>query len=236
MTLAMKRVSAIIQKEWKDASKNSMLLLTAAIPILFAFLFRGEHGARASVLTMPINMALSITGAFVQAMMVAEEKEKHTLRVLMLSPAKPLEVLLGKSAIAAILTVSAVILSILIAKTPSIDMVSFSLLLLPNIAMYLALGTLIGLLSRTSMETSFLGMPLLLIFLMGPMFGALLNSEAVNVAIGYLPTEQMSAACETLWNGGSLADIWSHIGVTCIWAVASVLLCVVAYRAKRYDA
>ncbi|MCM3338573.1 ABC transporter permease [Paenibacillus sp. MER TA 81-3] len=236
MTLAMKRVSAIIQKEWKDSSKNPVLLLTAVIPVIFAFLFRSEQSVGASVLTMPMNMALSITGAFVQAMMVAEEKEKHTLRVLMLSPAKPIEVLLGKSAISAIMTVSAVILSILIANTPSINLVSFLLLLIPNIVMYLALGTLIGLMSRTSMETSFLGMPLLLIFLMGPMFGALLNSEAVNIAIGYLPTEQMAAACDILWNGGSLTDIWSHIGVTFIWAVASVLLCIIVYRAKRYDA
>ena len=46
-------------------------------------------------------MALVMVGGFVQAMLIAEEKEKHTLRVLMLSPASSVEVFLGKSLLTA---------------------------------------------------------------------------------------------------------------------------------------
>ncbi|MFL1676404.1 ABC transporter permease [Paenibacillus dendritiformis] len=236
MTYAWKRISAIVEKEWKDCFRNPVLLSTAVLPIIFAFLFRGREEVGTSVLAMPINMALTMTGAFVLAMMVAEEKEKHTLRVLMLSPARPFEVLIGKSVIAALMTVAAIILTLLIADTPALSPLALIILLVPSIVMYLAIGTLIGLLSRTSMETSFLGMPLLLLFLMGPMFGSLLNHPAVDLMISYLPTEQFSLACFKLWNGGTLADALPHAGIIVIWMAACLLLCYTTYRTKRYDA
>lgn len=236
MTYAWKRISAIIEKEWKDCFRNPALLSMAALPLIFALLFRGREEVGISVLALPINMALTITGAFVLAMMVAEEKEKHTLRVLMLSPARPFEVLIGKSAVAAAMTVAAVILTLFIAETPALSPLALILLLVPSIVMYLAIGTLIGLLSRTSMETSFIGMPLHLLFLMGPMFGSLLNQPAVDLMISYLPTEQLSLACSKLWRGGTLADALPHAGIIAAWMAACLLLCCTTYRTKRYDA
>lgn len=236
MTYAWKRISAIVEKEWKDCFRNPVLLSMAVLPIIFAFLFRGREEAGGSILSMPLNMALTITGAFVLAMMVAEEKEKHTLRMLMLSPARPFEVLIGKSAIAALMTVAAIILTLLIADTPALPPLALIILLVPSIVMYLAIGILIGLLSRTSMETSFIGMPLHLLFLMGPMFGSVLNLPAVDLMISYLPTEQLSLACSKLWNGGSLADALPHAGIIVIWMAACLFLCCTAYRTKRYEA
>lgn len=75
MTYAWKRISAIVEKEWKDCFRNPVLLSMAVLPIIFAFLFRGREEVGVSILSMPLNTALTITGAFVLAMMVAEEKE-----------------------------------------------------------------------------------------------------------------------------------------------------------------
>ncbi|NGP60278.1 ABC transporter permease [Paenibacillus thiaminolyticus] len=236
MTYAWKRISAIVEKEWKDCFRNPVLLSMAVLPIIFAFLFRGREEVGVSILSMPLNTALTITGAFVLAMMVAEEKEKHTLRMLMLSPARPFEVLIGKSAIAAVMTAGAIIMTLLIADTPALPPLALIILLVPSIVMYLAIGMLIGLLSRTPMETSFIGMPLHLLFLMGPMFGSVLNLPAVDLMISYLPTEQLSLACSKLWNGGTLAGALPHAGIIVIWMAASLLLCYTAYRTKRYDA
>ena len=47
-------------------------------------------------------MAFLFVAGFVQSMVIAEEKEKHTLRVLMLSPASSVEVLIGKSILTAV--------------------------------------------------------------------------------------------------------------------------------------
>lgn len=57
-------------------------------------------------LTMPVLMAYTMVGLFVQAIITAEEKEKQTLRVLMLSPATGAEVLIGKGVMTFTLTAS----------------------------------------------------------------------------------------------------------------------------------
>ncbi|KJB87371.1 ABC transporter [Paenibacillus sp. E194] len=237
MTFSINRVSAMIQKEWKDALKNQMLLITAALPLIFAFMFsKGEAGDGATLLMMPVNMALLMTCLFVQSMIVAEEKEKHTLRVLMLSPAKPLEVLLGKSAISVFLTVCALVATFLIANTPGLPLVGLVMLIVPSLIMYVAFGTLTGLLSRTMMETSFVGMPLMIIFLMGPMFKSIFNSSLVNTIVDYLPTSQLSAAAEKLWDGQGISSILIHTGIISIWMAAAIIITLIVYRSKRYDA
>ncbi|MBG9735190.1 ABC transporter permease [Paenibacillus alvei] len=237
MTFSINRVTAMIQKEWKEAMRNQMLLITAALPLIFAFMFsNGTIDDGATLLMMPINMALLITCLFAQSMMVAEEKEKHTLRVLMLSPAKPIEVLLGKSAISVFLTLCALIATFLIAKTPGLPLIGLAMLIVPSLIMYVAFGTLTGLLSRTTMETSFVGMPLMIVFLMGPAFSNVFNSSVVDTIVAYLPTSQLSEAAQKLWDGQGLFSISIHVGIITIWMAASIIITLIAYRSKRYDA
>ncbi|WP_409343820.1 ABC transporter permease [Paenibacillus sp. MBLB4367] len=114
MTFSMKRFQAIVAKEWKDTLKNPQILLMAAMPVMFAFLFsKMDDGKDLSVMSFPILLALSMTGSFVQANMISEEKEKHTLRVLMLSPASTSEVLLSKSALTTLITFIVIVASVL---------------------------------------------------------------------------------------------------------------------------
>lgn len=236
MTFSINRVTAMIQKEWKEAMRNQMLLITAALPLIFAFMFsNGSMEDGATLLMMPINMALLITCLFVQSMIVAEEKEKHTLRVLMLSPAKPIEVLLGKSAISAFLTICALIATFLIAKTPGLPLIGLAMLIVPSLIMYIAFGTLTGLLSRTMMETSFVGMPLMIVFLMGPAFSNIFNSSLVDTIVMYLPTSQLSEAAQKLWDGQGFSSIFIHTGIITIWMAAAIIITLIVYRSKRYD-
>lgn len=214
-----------------------MLLITAALPLIFSFMFsNGSIEDGATILMMPINMALLITCLFVQSMIVAEEKEKHTLRVLMLSPAKPIEVLLGKSAISVFLTLCALIVTFLIARTPGLPLIGLGMLIVPSLIMYVAFGTLTGLLSRTMMETSFVGMPLMIVFLMGPTFSNIFNSSLVDTIVTYLPTSQLSAAAQKLWDGQGVSSILIHTGIITIWMAAAIIITLIVYRSKRYDA
>ncbi|TVX89597.1 ABC transporter permease [Paenibacillus agilis] len=237
MMLSMNRLNAIIVKEYKDALKNSTLLLTAIIPILLSYAVGSlmDDVVNPLFITLPINMALIMTGASVQAMMIADEKEKHTLRVLMLSPARPTEVLLGKSFIAMIMTLIVMVVSYMVAGIDTIPLTGLIAILIPSIILYLALGTIIGLLSRTAMETSFISMPIMLLFLMGPMYAPALNIELLTSLIVYTPTEQLSAAVGILLEGGTVADIWKPIAIVSAWMAAAVVACLALYRSKRYD-
>lgn len=97
MTFSMKRFSAIVRKEINDAGKNSQVILMALLPILLAVFYSNMDSIKEFFAGFIIVMTITMVGSYVQAIIIAEEKEKHTLRVLMLSPASPIEVILGKS-------------------------------------------------------------------------------------------------------------------------------------------
>ena len=94
MTFSMRRVSAIFRKEVQDFKTNSQVLLMAFLPIILSFcladLERKGNVRHYYYNGLPICRRLcSIYGN-------CRRKRKHTLRVLMLSPASSVEVLLGK--------------------------------------------------------------------------------------------------------------------------------------------
>jgi ABC-2 type transport system permease protein len=231
----MRRFQAIVAKEWKDARKNPQILLMAGMPLMFAFIFSkiGENQMDTSIFS--ILLALSMTGAFVQANMVCEEKEKHTLRVLMLSPASPAEVLLGKSLLTALLTSVVIVVCVLLGGVPSVHVGYISLLSLLSLVVFIAFGTVIGLLSRTVSESSIVGLPVLLIFVMGPVFGPIIGAGPVTAVVGILPTQHFILAVGDLAKGGGWTEIRLQLLNIAVWAVVSIVLCLFVYRKKRFD-
>ena len=185
--------------------------------------------------TYPINLALVIAGAFIQAAMVAEEKEKNTLRGLLLSPASTLEILVGKSSLSAVMTIVIIIGSIFLSgyEVPSILFFSISLLL--GLIFYLAIGTILGLLSRTVMETSIIGMPVLILFGMSSMFKLMVENETLLKIIDYLPSEQLSAIWFDLSNGEGFSEIIENMLVLLLWAAVSIVITVIIYKKRRVD-
>ncbi|MGZ9586390.1 ABC transporter permease [Paenibacillus marinisediminis] len=235
MTFSMKRFQAIVNKEWKDALKNPQLLLMVVMPIMFSVLFSKMGSDRAELISFPLMLALSMTGAFVQAMTIAEEKEKHTLRVLMLSPAKTSEILMGKSMLTVVMTVFVAAVSIIVADMPLYNLPAIALLFTMSLVMFISLGTIIGLLSRSVQESSIVGLPILIIFLMGPMYAPLMGNDTLTAIVKYLPTEHFTRALVQLSEGAGLADIGQSLLVHAVWMVGSLILCVFVYSRKRFD-
>ncbi|WP_010529036.1 ABC transporter permease [Lentibacillus jeotgali] len=235
MQFSLKRVNAIFIKDWKDLQRNSYVIFTLAIPLLFAALL-GRMGEGNGVFsTLPINLSLVIAGAFIQAAMVAEEKEKNTLRGLLLSPANTVEIFVGKSALSAIMTVLVIIESIFLSefKVPSPLLFIISVLL--GLVFYIAVGTILGLLSRTVMETSIIGMPVLVVFGMGSMFKTMLENEFLLKVITYLPNEQLDMIWAGLANGENLSGIFENILILLVWVVLSVIATIIIYKRRRID-
>ncbi|WP_313236964.1 ABC transporter permease [Sporosarcina ureae] len=235
MQFSFKRVNAIFIKDWKDLQRNSYVIFTLAIPLMLAA-FIGRIGeGNGDLSTLPINISLVIAGAFIQAAMVAEEKEKNTLRGLLLSPANTVEIFVGKSALSAIMTVLVISGSILLSeyKVPSPLLFTASVLL--GLIFYIAVGTILGLLSRTVMETSIIGMPVLFIFGMSSMFKPMIENEVILKIINYLPNEQLDTIWVGLGNGESFSRITENILILMIWVVISVVATIVIYKKRRID-
>lgn len=99
MTFSIKRALAIFQKDYKDLSRNLFVSSTLIMPLFFAVFYSRIDDGGVDITYFVINITFSLVAIFVQCALIAEEKEKNTLRGLMLSPASTLDILLGKSAL-----------------------------------------------------------------------------------------------------------------------------------------
>lgn len=157
------------------------------------------------------------------------------MRGLLLSPASTVEILIGKSALSAVMTIIVIIGSIFLSdyKTPSLPLFSFSILL--GLMIYLAIGTILGLLSRTVMETSIIGMPVLLIFGMSSMLKSMIENDMLLRMISYLPNEQLNTIWSHLSNGAGLRVVLENMMILLVWAIASFFITVLIYKKRRID-
>ncbi|GAB6467867.1 MULTISPECIES: ABC transporter permease [Bacillus] len=235
MTFSMRRFSAIFRKEVQDIKANSSMLLMAAMPIIFSFVYQQMDGPKDQIASMLTLMALTMVGSFVQASLIAEEKEKHTLRVMMLSPASSLEVLLGKSALTALITFVICISNFAILGVVKGNMVLIVLFLLVSILFFLMLGTAIGLISKTMASTSVIGMPVLIIFLLAPMLGEFIKSDFLKKAINFIPTKHLADAMPKMLAGKGFSTVSGDLINIIIWCVLSIILCMVVYKKKQMD-
>jgi len=237
MTFSMRRFRAMVNKEWKDAVRNPQILLNAGVPILISLLFNQKDNDPNDLtpLAIPILVAISITGAFVQAAMIAEEKEKNTLRALMLSPASKLEVLAGKSATTTLFAVIVIAACILLSGMPDVNMALLAVLSILLLLIFMALGTVIGLIARTASESSIVGLPILLLFVFGPIFVPNLDMPGLMNVIHVLPSHQYMLAVTELAQGGGLKPVQGSLLNLLVWMAISGAMCFLIYGQKRFD-
>lgn len=236
MSFSFNRFSAIVLKEAKDLKNNYNSLLMCFLPIFLAFIYgRVIEGFPAKMgLVLCLLMSSILVGSFVQSMIIAEEKEKNTLRVLMLSPATELEVLLGKSFITFVVSYIVSILCIFAVGESVGNILIFIIFNTLVIVFSIILGTIVGLYSKNSMETGVVGFPVYMIFMMIPVFapGA---GEFVKKIAKLLPTYHFSEAMYKSLNGYGLSNMTMELTNMLIWCVFSFILCLLLYRNRKLD-
>ena len=170
MKFSMKSVNAIFHKDFKDISRNSAVSVKALMPLILAFIYGKMGDLSIDMHYMIINFTLVTVGSFVQCSLIAEEKEKNTLRGLMLSPASTLEILGGKSLLSTIASMIIVVIGIMLTGYRPDNVVVISIAILFTSLFFIGLGSLLGLLSKSVMEASLLVLPFLFIFGFGSLF------------------------------------------------------------------
>ncbi|QWU47786.1 ABC transporter permease [Bacillus sp. NP247] len=234
MTFSMRRVSAIFRKEVQDFKTNSQVLLMASLPLIFSVIY-SKFGVGKQVLGTTTIMSLLFVAGFVQSMVIAEEKEKHTLRVLMLSPASSVEVLLGKSLLTAGLTMIICIANLFILDQLNINLPLVGLIFLCGIILFIAMGTMIGLLASSVPQTSLIGMPILMTMYLAVQFEAFVENTKIKTMIGYLPTSHITKAMNGLVDGAGFSSMGGHVLNITVWFIISLVVCLIVYKKKQLD-
>ncbi|PTL37318.1 ABC transporter permease [Alkalicoccus saliphilus] len=235
MTFSLGRIYAIFNKDMKDLSKNMFVLSTALMPLFFAFLFGRGETVPLEIHFLVINLTLTAVAVFVQASLIAEEKEKNTLRTLMMSPAGTMEILIGKSLVTAFLTIATLIICMRITGyVPENGPVVYAGLAL-GIIFFLTLGTLMGLLTRSLIEASVVALPVLFLFGMGNLFVEFFQEYEFLSVLDYLPNFQLELLAAETAAGAGWAETGSIFLVLTAWTVAAAAAVIAAYRYNMKD-
>lgn len=212
MNLSIKRMQAIFVKDYKEFSRNYAISIMLLAPIIFAAMFEKE------LIIVVLNLTFGMLTAFVQATLIAEEKERNTLRSLTLTPASPLDILIGKSSLVFVMTAFIIaVVAFVMDFVPDTPMIVALILMT---IFFIALGTICGLYTKSVMEATLTVLPVLFIFSFGSMLSSFADRYPFLAVADYLPSTQLMLL---YYGENSAASVLVNI---IIWTIAA---CVVAY-------
>lgn len=234
MSISFKRVRAIFVKDYKEFSRNYAINIMLIFPILLAILFRSQDvssiGTFGLIFGLVLNISFTIITSFTQACLIAEEKERSTLRSLMMTRATTMDVLVGKSFLSFV--VSLVVLTIvtyILSYEPS-SIWAFVTAIILSIILYTAVGTICGLFSKTLLEASLIVIPVIILFPAAP-YGALLAKDFVFFKVlEYAPSSQLVYLLDTRNTGFTTGELLKPLLIILAWTVVLTIVSVVLYQ------
>ena len=187
----MNNIFVIIKKQIRDTLKNKTILIQFILfPVMTLIMENAinldgmpEHFFVKLFAVMYIGMAPLVAAAGI----IAEEKEKNTLRVLMMADVKPRQYLAGISAyVWAICMLGALVMSITL---PASSRAFFILIMGIGFVISIIVGACIGIFSKNQMMATSLTMPLILIFSFVPMLS--MFNESIRKCSTAVFTQQL---------------------------------------------
>ncbi|ALC85955.1 ABC transporter [Bacillus sp. FJAT-22090] len=235
MTFSWKRINAIFQKDFKDFSRNLAVSIVIFLPLFIAAIYgrMGLDTIQAHFLC--INMTFAMVGTYVQCCLIAEEKEKNTLRGLMLSPASTLEILGGKSLLSFVLTIVIIFFSAFLSEYNPTNITLVAIAIIISAVFYIAVGTLLGLIAKSVMESSVLVLPVIGIFSLGSFVTVWAEKYPILKLAEYMPSVQLIELATLVEEGAKFSDVLSNLGIISLWAVLFIVLTVIVYRKRMVD-
>jgi len=195
----MRSAKAIFVKQMRDTRKNPMVLIQFILFPVITFIMTVMVAMPTD--DIPNNIFLSMFAGMFAGMgplvatagAIAEDREKKSLRFLVMAGVKPHEYLLGIGGF--ILLVSAVVsvffgLIGLIAGFSVIELINCILILLLGSATSILLGAAIGILSKNQQTATSISVPVFMVLSFVPMIGQF--NDTVAKAAGILYTQQIS--------------------------------------------
>lgn len=230
----MKNISAIFVRQLKDTLKNKSVLIQFLMFPVMTLLMQNTI----KLDDMPVNffaelyaiMHVGMAPLVVTSAIIAEEKEKNTLRVLMMANVRPQEYLLGVGSYVWLLCMAGSLVIGLCADYSSSALLRFMLVMAVGFVVAILLGATIGLLASGQMAATSISVPLMAVFAFLPMI-AMFNSTIEKKA-KFCYTYQIK-----LFLSQPDGDIMSTEGIVvlaCSFAAAAIAF-IIAYRRKGLE-
>ena len=225
----MKHISAILWKQCKDTLKNKTVLIQYIMfPVMTIIMENGvkmdgmpEHFFATLFAVMYIGMAPLVA----MSSIIAEEKEKNTLRVLRMSNVKPMEYLSGVGIYVFTMCLIGALIIALTGGYRGVELVQFLAIMVVGILVSEFIGAGIGTVSKNQMMATSLMIPVMMIFSFIPML-SMFNASIKKIG-KFTYTQQINSL---LYSVGDLQIELQTILVLCCTIVIAFCLFVFAYK------
>ncbi|MBE6846237.1 MAG: ABC transporter permease [Ruminococcus sp.] len=201
----MRNIDAVFLKQLKETFKNKTILIQFLMMPILAVVMENtitlddmpEHFFVKIFSVMFVGMApLTCMSAI-----ISEEKEKNTLRVLMMSNVKPFQYLIGVGFYVWLMCMAGAVVFAVCGGYEGMDFCVFMLIMSVGILLSSLTGAAIGVFSKNQMAATSVTVPVMMVFSFLPML-SMFNESIKNIArITY--SQQMSI----LINGIGTVDI-----------------------------
>lgn len=207
----MHKLAAVAQIKWLCISRNSMMMMGPFMVIAMVEVCKVLYGIKSGgelapvltgfLLNLGITMNICGDGFVMVGTTIAEEKEKHTLRVLMTSSITGMQYFIGSILFPFIMLMAVNYIVLFISGIPfkSVPMLTFFVVSVVVSLTSCVLGMIVGICAKNQMNANLIAYPFMLIFMMVPVFGNL--SEGLHRISGFLFTGIMTGMTERIAAG-----------------------------------
>lgn len=241
MKIAWYKVKTLFIKDIKNLLRNPNVAFMLILPIGFALLYgkimtapQGyEDELKNYIFNLCTLLNVGVVPISIVAMCIAEEKEKFTLRTLILSNVSAVEFLIDKVLVGLVLFLIENILIFFVCKLDFILFPKYMLILIITAISALLFGAAVGLIAKDQMSTGYYSTPVMLLF-MSPIFGMM--NDTIAKIVRFIPTNSMIE----FFNMKQFSELISKDGLISIavvvgWIIVSVLVFVKIYRKNILD-
>lgn len=241
MNISMRKISAIADLKIKLICRNMHFLVYPLMAIGLTFLYKIQIPSDAPIklvaamFGMEIGTSFTMVGMPLVALMIAEEKEKNTLRALMTSSVTGTDYLLGTIIIPFILNIAVIFIFPLILNFPY-DMINIPMLLLVS-----ALGTFsgviigfaVGVFSKTQNQASIASLPIMLGLMLIPMLGNMIPifAKISPYTISGVMSEYVIGMADKI-NYILPIKEWIVLGA---WIIIPLIFAIIGYKKSELD-
>lgn len=252
MNAAMRKTGALLAKDLLDLFKNPTMLVVCLLPIAFMALYSfmvgdvtGDAGITAeqreavdpvihqfmlgSSLCMAVGMVCTMTVLYG----IAEEKEKHTLRTLMLANVGASQVVASKAAVALVASTVVNAVCFFVAGGEASMLGAYLALGVAGALPVILFSLVLGLASRDQMTAGVYSVPVLLVTLV-PMFG--MANESVAKVAHWMPMGGVYDLIGLAVQGDLMSqEALAPLAVTAAWIVVGAVVFAVLFKRLARD-
>lgn len=241
MSISMRKLTTLSKKDIIDFFKNPVLYVSILLPVVFVVFYKliklpnmNNEIKPIFLINMGTLMNCSMCGILIASTSIAEEKEKFTLRTLMLSNVSGMEFLISKVIAGFLLTVFGNILIFFLAGVSVGSLPGYLFAVILGSVSINIISAVLGLISRDQMSCGVMQIPVMLLLILPPIFGEL-NPVLGNIArvtpLNAMMSIYFNYADGSFFSGKTLM----HLLVLLAWIAAAALIFILVYRKKGLD-